>query len=181
MKDLLSTLKDTPVPTLLILAGIFFLMLSVVTRLGGAIEVSPSQQKLAIPIGLFLLSIGIALNFQIPSSSSSPSGATSDSAGCGPFLKIGKTLNWKIVNSGGIVNAGTLQVIAVNEAAREWEAEQVTQTKENTKVFLKGTFSDSMISLNRGDTEKWLGECKGDRISGKIKTSYAKDMSFEMQ
>ena len=155
-------------------------MLSVVTKLGGAIEVSPSQQKLAIPIGLFLLVIGIALKF-LPSSSSSPSGATSDSAECGRFLKIGKTLNWKIINSGGIVNAGTLQVIAVNEAAREWEAEQVTQTKENAKVFLKGTFSDSMISLNRGDAEKWLGECKGDRISGKIKTSYAKDMSFEMQ
>jgi len=183
--DLLASLKDTPLPLLLILAGLFFLLLSVAAKVGGAIEVSPSQQRIAIPIGLSLLTVGIILNLQAPQTAGNPSPTVSTlqdkSSKCERFLAIGRDLNWKVVNQDGIVNAGTLQVISVRKDAKEWEAEQTTQTKGNKKLFLRGTFSDTMISLNRGDSEKWVGECKDDRISGKIKTTYAPDMNFEIQ
>lgn len=183
MTELISSLKDTPLPILLILAGLFFLLLSVAAKVGGAIEVSPAQQKIAIPIGLSLLSLGIILHFQSPklADSISTPNPQEKSSKCSQFIRIGNDLNWKIVGPNGIINAGTLEIISVNAVAKEWEAEQITQTKGNKKVFLKGTFSDAMISLNRGDSEKWIGECKGDRISGKIKTTYSSDMEFEIQ
>lgn len=185
MTDLLASLKDTPLPLLLILAGLFFLLLSVAAKVGGAIEVSPTQQRIAIPIGLSLLTVGIILNLQAPQTAANPNPTASTLQGtsskCERFLAIGRDLNWKIVNEDGIVNAGTLEVISVSKDAKEWEAEQTTQTKGNKKLFLRGTFSDTMISLNRGDSEKWIGECKDDRISGKIKTTYAPDMNFEIQ
>lgn len=185
MTDLLASLKDTPLALLLILAGLFFLLLSVAAKVGGAIEVSPTQQRIAIPIGLSLLTVGIILNLQAPQTAANSNSIASTLQGtsskCEHFLAIGRVLNWKIVNEGGIVNAGTLEVISLSKDSREWEAEQTTQTKGNKKHFLRGTFSDSMISLNRGDSEKWIGECKDDRISGKIKTTYAPDMNFEIQ
>jgi hypothetical protein len=181
--ELISSLKDTPLPILLILAGLFFLLLSVAAKVGGAIEVSPTQQKIAIPIGLSLLSLGIILNFQSPklADNISTPGTQEKPSKCGQFIGIGNDLNWKIVGPNGIINAGTLEIISVNAVAKEWEAEQITQTKGNKKVFLRGTFSDAMISLNRGDSEKWIGECKDDRITGKIKTTYSSDMEFEIQ
>jgi len=181
--ELISSLKDTPLPILLVLAGLFFLLLSVAAKVGGAIEVSPTQQKIAIPIGLSLLSLGIILNFQSPKLADSIDTLSPQekSSKCSQFIGIGNDLNWKIVGPNGIVNAGTLEIISVNAVAKEWEVEQITQTKGNKRVFLRGTFGDAMISLNRGDSEKWIGECRDDRISGKIKTTYSSDMEFEIQ
>lgn len=181
--ELLSSLKDTPLPILLILAGLFFLLLSVAAKVGGAIEVSPTQQKIAMPIGLLLLSLGMILNFQSqkPADTISTPSPEEKPSKCSKFIGIGNDLNWKIVGPNGIVNAGTLEIISVNAASKEWEAEQITQTKGNKKVFLRGTFNDAKISLNRGDSEKWIGECKNDRIIGRIKTTYSRDMEFEIQ
>lgn len=100
---------------------------------------------------------------------------------CRPFLAIGNVMHWQIGTKAQVVNAGTLQVMSVNETAREWEVEQITETKANKKVFLRGTFSEQMVFLNRGDAEKWIGECKADRIVGSIKTTYTSDMPFEIR
>jgi hypothetical protein len=97
---------------------------------------------------------------------------------CRPFLAIGKEMRWQILKSAQVVNAGTLQVISVSEAAREWEVEQITETKANQKVFLLGTFSETKVALNRGDSEKWIGTCEADRIVGTVKTTYTSDMPF---
>lgn len=124
MTDLLASLKDTPLPLILIIAGLFFLLLSVAAKVGGAIEVSPTQQRIAIPIGLLLLTLGMILHLQAPQSSSSPSPSLSALQGrtskCGRFLVLGRKLNWKIVNRDGIVNAGTLEVISLNKDSNEW-------------------------------------------------------------
>ena len=130
-----------------------------------------------------MLSLGIILNFQSPKLADSIDTLSPQekSSKCSQFIGIGNDLNWKIVGPNGIVNAGTLEIISVNAVAKEWEVEQITQTKGNKKVFLRGTFGDAMISLNRGDSEKWIGECRDDRISGKIKTTYSSDMEFEIQ
>jgi hypothetical protein len=48
---------------MLIVVGLFILVLAFVTKIGGMIEVSPEQKRWAIPIGLFVLVLGLVLNF----------------------------------------------------------------------------------------------------------------------
>ncbi|CAJ7135601.1 Uncharacterised protein [Burkholderia pseudomallei] len=63
MDSVLNALKDTPVPTILVVAGVFFLLLSVVDKLAGRINVAPDLRKRATLIGLCLLVAGIGLQF----------------------------------------------------------------------------------------------------------------------
>lgn len=62
MENIIKTLKDTPIPTVLVWAGLFFILLTFVSKIGGMIEVQPNQKKLTLFVGLFLLSVGIVLN-----------------------------------------------------------------------------------------------------------------------
>jgi hypothetical protein len=64
VEEAVKALKGTPLPNLLIAAGLFFILIGFVNKLGGFIEVSPEQKKLAIPIGLMILVLGLVLNFQ---------------------------------------------------------------------------------------------------------------------
>lgn len=48
---------------MLIVAGLLIIILGFVTKIGGLIEVSREQKRFTIPIGLFLLVLGIVLNF----------------------------------------------------------------------------------------------------------------------
>lgn len=63
METIIAAIQNTPIPTILILAGLLFLLLGFVTKLGGIIEVSPEQKRLAFPIGLLVLAIGLMLHF----------------------------------------------------------------------------------------------------------------------
>jgi Bacterial SH3 domain len=78
MEEAIKAIQVTPVPTMLIVAGLFFLLLGFVSKLGGMIEVSPEQKKFTIPIGLLVLTIGLVLYFS-PSSNSSGTTSTSES------------------------------------------------------------------------------------------------------
>lgn len=66
METLIKAIQSTPIPTILIVAGLFIIILAFVTKIGGIIEVSPEQKRWAIPTGLLLLSIGLVLNFSTP-------------------------------------------------------------------------------------------------------------------
>lgn len=71
MKDILETLQalqDTPVPNLLVIAGIIFLLPAFVARFGAFVELPPSRQRWASIIGIVLLILGIGF-FIVPSSS----------------------------------------------------------------------------------------------------------------
>lgn len=61
--ETLSLIKDTPVPTILIIGGLLFLLLSVANQLGGKITVEKKRQNLAIVIGAVLTLLGIFLYF----------------------------------------------------------------------------------------------------------------------
>lgn len=65
MQDLIKTIHETPIPNLLIGAGLLFLLLGFVNKLGGFIEVSPEQRRLTIPIGLLVLTVGLILSMRI--------------------------------------------------------------------------------------------------------------------
>lgn len=59
--ETLSVLKDTPIPTLLVIGGIVLLILSIASKVGGKIEISSSRQNISIALGIILLLIGVAL------------------------------------------------------------------------------------------------------------------------
>src|SRR5262249_15626777 len=61
MGDIITALKDTPVPTILIVGGIGFLLLAVAGSIAGKIEIPPARQKWAGGIGVVLLSVGLIL------------------------------------------------------------------------------------------------------------------------
>jgi hypothetical protein len=73
METLIKAIQSTPIPTMLIVAGLFILVLAFVTKIGGIIEVSPEQKRWTIPTGLLLLTIGLILNFAtIPQPATQP-------------------------------------------------------------------------------------------------------------
>lgn len=59
--DSVVALKDTPIPTILVVAGIAFLLLSIAGHLAGKIVVPPERQRWAGAIGAVLTILGIAL------------------------------------------------------------------------------------------------------------------------
>ncbi|MBN3962449.1 PAN domain-containing protein [Nostoc sp. NMS8] len=59
---ILNVIKDMPVPTIVIVVGLLFLILGIVNKFG-TLEVSSQQRQLAIFLGLFLLVVGIILGF----------------------------------------------------------------------------------------------------------------------
>jgi hypothetical protein len=62
MESVITALKDTPIPTILVIAGIVFLLLSIAGQLAGRIAVAPERQRWAAIIGGGLLAIGVALH-----------------------------------------------------------------------------------------------------------------------
>lgn len=71
MDDLIRLVTEISLPRFLIVAGILFLLLSVLGKLGSKIVVDPRKQKYAGVIGTFLLFAGIVLYF-IPLSGPRP-------------------------------------------------------------------------------------------------------------
>jgi hypothetical protein len=64
LNEFLSTLAGTPLPNLLILAGLFFLLLSIVTKVGGVLVVSSAKQRYAALFGILLFAGGFALHWR---------------------------------------------------------------------------------------------------------------------
>jgi hypothetical protein len=82
MLEMISALQKTPLPTILIFAGILFLILSVSGDIAGKIRVPQERQKFAGIIGFTLLLIGVSLNFPAKhEESSQSSGQNTDSSG----------------------------------------------------------------------------------------------------
>lgn len=62
MESAIVALKDTPIPTILVIAGIVFLLLAIAGQLAGRIAVAPERQRWAAVIGGGLLVLGVALH-----------------------------------------------------------------------------------------------------------------------
>lgn len=59
MDTVIAAIQKTPIPTILILGGLLYILLGFVNKLGGFIEVSTEHKRLAIPIGMLVLIIGL--------------------------------------------------------------------------------------------------------------------------
>jgi hypothetical protein len=64
MDAILTAVLNAPLPSLMVAAGLFFLLLSIVSQVGGAITVSPRRQKISVVIGAVLLVLGLFLHFK---------------------------------------------------------------------------------------------------------------------
>jgi hypothetical protein len=68
--EFFTTLKDTPVPTLLVIGGFIFLFLGIATiKKPIVIDVTPSSRKIALILGIILVGAGLYLLSQPPSES----------------------------------------------------------------------------------------------------------------
>ncbi len=61
MKDLIDAVAKTPLPTILVIAGVVFLFLAVGGQLGARFSTKGLQRAYAAGLGLFLLAVGIFL------------------------------------------------------------------------------------------------------------------------
>jgi hypothetical protein len=59
--EILTTLKDSPIPTILVVAGFFFLALALMNQIGWKIKMSGQQQKVSLILGSVLLLLGLSL------------------------------------------------------------------------------------------------------------------------
>jgi uncharacterized protein YecT (DUF1311 family) len=66
VSDLLNALSHTPLPTILVLAGILFWVLAVAGSLAGKIEIEKSKQLTAAIVGTAFISLGLILFFFAP-------------------------------------------------------------------------------------------------------------------
>jgi hypothetical protein len=63
LNEILGAIQNTPLPTILFLAGIFFWLLAIAGSIGGKITVQPTQQRTAGLVGSAFLLIGLILYF----------------------------------------------------------------------------------------------------------------------
>ena len=61
MIEILKTLKDTPLPSILVIGGILFLLLSFIRKVGSNIELEPEKKWVVGFIGIILLCSGVGL------------------------------------------------------------------------------------------------------------------------
>lgn len=66
MSDLLTALSHTPLPTILVLAGILFWILAVAGSLAGKITLQPGMQRTAGGVGSAFIVLGLVLLFYAP-------------------------------------------------------------------------------------------------------------------
>jgi hypothetical protein len=59
--EMLKILRDTPLPTFLVIAGIFFLVLALVSQIGNYVTMPVQRQKVAAILGAVLLILGVGL------------------------------------------------------------------------------------------------------------------------
>jgi hypothetical protein len=71
LNDLLSALSSTPLPTILVVAGILFWILAIAGSLAGKITVEKGKQKTAGLVGTALIALGLVLFF-VPSNQPEP-------------------------------------------------------------------------------------------------------------
>jgi hypothetical protein len=69
MSDLVRTLSDTPLPTILVLAGVLFWILAIAGSLAGKITVERGKQTTAGLVGTAFVALGLVLFF-VPSNQS---------------------------------------------------------------------------------------------------------------
>lgn len=81
--DAIARLQETPVPTVLVLAGVLFLLLAFVDQIGNILLLPPQRRKSACLAGIVLLIGGVSL-YLLPAPTTTRAGAQSPQTGVEP-------------------------------------------------------------------------------------------------
>lgn len=120
----ITLLKGTPVPTILILAGIFFLLLAVAGGIAGKINILPGRQSISLAIGVTLLIVGIVIYLvptPAPTSASAPAPAPTSSSTSTPTPTAGPATGQSEGVAAGVVQPKPAKEhLDLLSAARGW-------------------------------------------------------------
>jgi hypothetical protein len=86
VSDALSALSVTPLPIILVVAGILFWILAIAGSLAGKITVQRSKQRTASLVGTVFIALGLMLSFFVPSDPVLPGRKTKEAEMLGLLL-----------------------------------------------------------------------------------------------
>lgn len=169
MDKILALLIDSPVHTLFLLAGLFFLLLAIVSKLGNVITVSPKRQKIASIIGAILLALGLFLHgkefFLAPSSSPKEvladyihflnSQNFAEAKKLHPAMNIGATARWMKAENRTEAPITSMNIVDfLNEDISETSASLTAKIRYCRKDG-RGTDEEKIILLKKVDNN-WI-------------------------
>jgi hypothetical protein len=169
MDAILAAVFNAPLPSLMVVAGLFFLLLSIVSKVGGAITVSPRRQKISVVIGAVLLVLGLFLHFKdvLFAASSSPQETVAEyihlidskqldkAKKLHPSLKIEAVSRW--MESASKPDQAIQSVNLVEFLAQEVSASSASVTAKirYCRMDGSGTDEEKIFFLKQTD-ERWL-------------------------
>lgn len=156
METFLNAIQKTPLPTILILAGLLFLLLGFVTKIGGIIEVSPEQKRWTIPIGLLVLAIGLVLNSATPAPNTTSAPTITPTTGTTPTPNAASVPTITSTNPETTVSSGW-QICNRSDAEKIYVAYSTYNTNDNQgwvrkgwRIISQGQCSKILSTLNTG-------------------------------
>lgn len=93
MDDIINAFAGTPIPTILVVSGILFLLLSVAEKISGRLTIRESRKKQALVLGAVLLSVGVFLSLPTTEATTNEVDAGSPTANIQPLLGV-DTIEW---------------------------------------------------------------------------------------
>jgi hypothetical protein len=165
MEDVLSVLSDTPLPTILVVGGMFFLVLAFASQIGGKIQPKPERQRLSGICGAVLLVAGIALYF-IPRDSATGTEATP--AGESPAAEAQVAVVETAAPEATVEQAPTAEPAATEPPAVQTPLASATspppEPPAGPAYAVSGAFAD--VWARHGDIEGPLGAAVGPETRG---------------
>lgn len=155
--DLLTSLADTPVPNVLVISGIVFLLLAVAGKIGANLSIPAQRQKMAATIGTALLLVGVAM-FAIPSASQLPTQqGTGNQHGQNPDISPGAQGSDDTDNATVRANISTaIQFAAFQDIkARYWLDPTMLES-----VYQGEYLRISLANLDSSKRDKQFEDCK---------------------
>jgi hypothetical protein len=155
LDSIIVLLKDTPIPTILVVSGVVFLFLALAGQIAGKLEVPPARQKWAAATGAIFLGVGLLL-YLAPSLprgaqaeiSSNPIRATATPPGAGQVPAAGQAQ----IDPQAVVESGAASP-AISEAASAPVAEG---SDECLNALFSGVAPDRVVRVESGTVERDL-------------------------
>jgi hypothetical protein len=140
VKDIVSAIQGTPIPTLMILGGILFLLLGISGGFAGKIVVTQQRQNLTLVIGTGLLLVGLSLYFfRRSASEESPKTASTATPASNADVPIAQTS----------AAPPTSSLPSTSQPSAS-ESEEIIQAK-SWPLVLRDTFQDNKNGWYVGD------------------------------
>lgn len=165
MGDIINALKDTPIPTVLVWAGLFFILLTFVSKLGGMIEVQPNQKRWTFFIGLLLLTIGLVLSLSPKFHQINPE--TSQQTNVSPL----PTKN--PLPSGSLITLSNGNLISLESLQTYLQKQDFKNANKETEVLLFkiANLPSNKKRFSRGDSQQI--DCQGLKLIDTLWRQYS--------